>query len=214
MNKNSKAIKGIYLVIDPSMEENALIKTLEKIVLQQPCAIQIWDNFKTHDDISTLIFKIKAIFRDTNIPILINNHPDWVEEFGLGGVHFDKISREHLSIISNLKKQGKTIGVTINNDFEVIRKAIDADVDYLSFCSIFPSSMANSCEIVSFETIKNTRKITSIPIFLAGGITTENIYQLQSLEFDGIAVISGVMGAEDPAKAISSYQKLLTDLKK
>ncbi len=214
MKKQAKINSGIYLVIDPSMEENQLLESLEMAVSAKPCALQIWDNFQSNDQVSSLICKIKMICRDSEIPILMNNHPEWAELFELDGVHFDELTGEHLSSIPQLKQQGKIIGITVNNDFELIQKAIFADVDYLSFCSMFPSSTANSCDLVQFETVRKTKKQTSIPIFLAGGISTESIAKLQSLDFDGIAVVSGVMSAADPGTAISQYQQLLTDLKK
>ena len=49
MKNHSKMKTGIYLVIDPSMEENQLLASLEKAVSGKPCAIQIWDNFHSHD---------------------------------------------------------------------------------------------------------------------------------------------------------------------
>tara|TARA_R110002072_G_scaffold216077_1_gene373334 strand:+ start:293017 stop:293667 length:651 start_codon:yes stop_codon:yes gene_type:complete len=214
MKKQTKINSGIYLVIDPSMEENQLLESLEKAVSAKPCALQIWDNFQSHDQVPTLIAKIKMICSRSGIPILINNHPEWAELFGLDGVHFDELTDELLSSIPQLKQHGKIIGITVNNDLELIKKAIFADVDYLSFCSMFPSSTANSCDLVEFETVIKTRKYTSIPIFLAGGISTESIAKLQSLDFDGIAVVSGVMSAADPGNAISQYQQLLSDQKK
>lgn len=213
MKQGTKINSGIYLVIDPSIEESQLIESLEKAISAKPCALQVWDNFQSPDQVAPLICKIKAICRGTGIPILMNNHPEWVELFDLEGVHFDVLPSDHLSSFPKLKQQGKLIGVTINNDFDQIQQALIAKVDYLSFCSMFPSSTANSCDLVEFRTVQKTREITSIPIFLAGGISPEKIPQLTDLDFDGIAVVSGVMSAEDPGKAISHYQKLLNELK-
>ena len=214
MKKGAKINSGIYLVIDPSMEESQLIESLEKAISAKPCALQIWDNFQSPEKVAPLICKMKAICRGSGIPILINNHPEWTELFDLDGVHFDELPPDHYKSFPKLRQQGKLIGVTINNDFDLIQDAIQAKVDYLSFCSMFPSSTANSCDLVEFETVQKTRKLTSITIFLAGGISTQSIAQLKPLEFDGIAVVSGVMKAADPGKAISQYQKLLTELKK
>src|SRR5690606_23350338 len=175
---------------------------------------QIWDNFQSMDQIASLFCKVKKICGGTGIPILINNHPEWAEMFGLDGVLFDDLTDKDILSIPKLKEQGKIIIVTINNYFELIQNAISVDVDYLSFCSMFPSSTANSCDLVDYETVKKTRRHTSIPIFLAGGISHENIAQLHSLDFEGIAFVSGIMSATDPREAIFHYQQLLTDLKK
>ncbi|MFC5626773.1 thiamine phosphate synthase [Algoriphagus winogradskyi] len=214
MKEKAKINSGIYLVIDPSMEESTLLESLEKAISAKPCALQIWDNFPSSVQVAPLICKIKEICRGTGIPILMNNHPEWAELFDMDGIHFDELSPDHTVSFPKLKQQGKLIGVTINNDLNLIKAAIRANVDYLSFCSMFPSSTANSCDLVEFETVQKTRKLTSIPIFLAGGITTQRIEHLKPLEFDGIAVVSGVMKAADPETAISQYKQLLTDLKK
>lgn len=205
---------GIYLVVDPAIDEGELMESLEKAISAKPCAVQIWDNFHTPDQVAALICKIKAICRGTGIPILMNNHPEWAELFELDGVHFDVLPSDHIISLPKLRQLGKLIGVTINNDFDQIQHALLANVDYLSFCSMFPSSTANSCDLVEFDTVKKARELTTIPIFLAGGISPEKVAQLSDLNFDGIAVVSGVMSAADPGKAIIEYQKLLTDLKK
>lgn len=213
MNELMENFSGIYLVIDPSMEEIHLLDTLGKVVPKKPCAIQIWDNFKSSGHAHTLIPKIQKIC-EGKVPVLLNNHADWVEHYELDGIHYDEVSPKKLAEIQKLQSIGKIVGATINNDLTEIKRLIHLKMDYLSFCSIFPSSTANSCELVDFETIKKVREITAIPIFLSGGITTKNISQLQSLDFDGIAVVSGIMSAEDPEKAIFHYQELLKELLK
>lgn len=44
-----------------------------------------------------------------------------------------------------------------------------------------------------------------MPIFLAGGIKPENIKLLRKLDFDSVAVISGIMGAKNPTAAAQDY---------
>ena len=213
MKKEDKISGGLYLVIDPSKEENQLLEALASALEANPCAVQIWDNFSPTTSVPALISKIKGLCKDSKIPLLINNHPEWVELFDLDGVHFDEFSVLSEDCLRALGNQEKIVGITINNDLEIIRNSIEMGVDYLSFCSIFPSSTSNSCELVEFETIRKTRKLTDIPIFLAGGINPENISRLKSLNFDGIAAVSGVMGSEDPTAAILAYQRALSKLK-
>ena len=76
---------------------------------------------------------------------------------------------------------------------DAVKWAAEHHVDYISFCSMFPSSSAATCEIVSYESVKKAAKIFDKPLFLAGGIYPGNIKQLKDLEYDGIAVISGII---------------------
>ncbi|HLT93208.1 MAG TPA: thiamine phosphate synthase, partial [Membranihabitans sp.] len=78
-------------------------------------------------------------------------------------------------------------------------------LDYISFCSLFPSSTADRCEIVRFDTIQNARKMTDIPLFLAGGITPEKMELLQDLDYWGIAVVSGIMLAQNPREELRKF---------
>lgn len=214
MKNKIKISAGLYLVIDPSREEKELLGALSKALEAKPCALQIWDNFQSNADVPALLYKIKLICNTANVPLLINNHPEWVEHFDLDGVHLDDLAQLSEDLLDSFSVQNKIVGITANNDLTMIRKAIEAGVDYLSFCSMFPSETNTSCELVNFETVRKTREITAIPIFLAGGISLKNIKKLQNLQFDGIAVVSGVMSAADPAAAIKDYQRSLSTRKK
>jgi len=94
-----------------------------------------------------------------------------------------------------------------------VRWAAKHDIDYISFCSMFPSSNVGNCEIIAYETVKEASLIFDKPLFLAGGIYPENIKQLDELKFDGIAVISGIMNSEHPDQAIDEYHKNLKSTK-
>ncbi|MBK6263916.1 thiamine phosphate synthase [Marivirga sp. S37H4] len=200
---------GVYLVIDPSMEEGLLLKKLKAVLPEEIAAVQIWDNFHKGQNIQDLIEKICAICYLHNIPVLINNQWELLLNTSLDGVHFDVIPENYNEIKQTIKREFIS-GVTINNDLTVVKLAEMYQMDYLSFCSVFPSVTSNSCELVSFDTIKATRKLTSMPVFLAGGIRPDNIHQLKDLPFEGVAVVSGIMSSTDPAGAVKNY---ITQLK-
>jgi thiamine-phosphate pyrophosphorylase len=102
-------------------------------------------------------------------------------------------------------------GLTCNNDLTFVDWASKNKLDYISFCSIFPSSTVNSCELVSFNTINQAAKRYSLPIFLAGGIKPENLDKLKELDYAGIAVISGIMSSDRPDESIKKYREKLNN---
>ena len=208
MGKKRKVESGVYLVIDPSLEEDILLQKLQLVLQEKIAAAQLWDNFLPHKDHLPLIQKITALCHEKNVPVLINNQWEWLQTTALDGVHFDAPPEDLEQIKTSLNRDFIT-GLTCNNDLALVRWANDQRLDYISFCSIFPSSTSTSCELVDFETIKEAKRITAMPIFLAGGIKPDNMPELQELPFDGVAVVSGIMSAEKPGVAITKYLKQL-----
>lgn len=199
---------GLYLIIDPSMNEAVLLNKLDRCLHESLAAVQIWDNFKDTQDITDLIRKICDLCHAKNVPVLINNQWDLLNRTDLDGVHFDIIPENYKEIKAGLNKSFIS-GLTCNNDLSWVEWANSNNLDYISFCSVFPSQTANSCEIVQFNTIQKASKHYDVPIYLAGGITADNLGQLKGLNFKGIAVVSGVMGATNPEESINNYLKKL-----
>ncbi|RZJ48060.1 MAG: thiamine phosphate synthase [Chryseobacterium sp.] len=196
----------IYLIIDPSMDENLLFSTLNLIIKEKLAAIQIWDNFKEDQNIEELLLKIHEKTSLHKIPLIINNRWELLKKFPLEGIHFDK-APENFDQIKKEINRNFLVGITCNNALTTIEYAEEHQFNYISFCSMFPSKTANSCELVNFETVQKAKNIFSGKIFLAGGIDLNNIENLSELNYDGIAVVSGIMSAENPSATIKKYHQ-------
>jgi len=197
---------GIYLIIDPPMEQEILFAKLNLIVKEEIAAIQVWDNFKEDQNIEELLLKIDEKASPNNIPIIINNRWELLKQSPLDGIHFDEIP-ENFNDIKKEINRDFMVGITCNNELSTIEFAEKNQFDYISFCSMFPSQTANSCELVDFETVQKAKNIFSGKIFLAGGIDLSNIENLSQLNYDGIAVVSGIMSAENPSETIKKYHQ-------
>ncbi len=213
MEIKSQINPGVYLVVDPSLDKTILLHKLSSILQEQIVAVQLWDNFLPRENNFKLIQSIIAICHEKNVPVLINNKWEWINEIDLDGVHFDSIPGNFEHIKKTINKAFIT-GLTCNNDLSLLHWANKNKIDYISFCSIFPSTTSNSCELVRFENIRKAKALTTMPIFLAGGINPDNIAKLNELSFDGIAVISGIMSSDKPNESIREYLKQLSINKK
>lgn len=204
--KKQTVQSGIYLIIDPSMDEEILFSRLNLIVKEKISAIQIWDNFKENQNIEELLLKIHEITSSNNIPLIINNRWEYLNQIPFDGIHFDEIPENFIQIKKEINCDF-IAGITCNNEISTIEYAEENQFDYISFCSMFPSKTANSCELVNFDTVQKAKSIFSGKIFLAGGIGLNNIKNLNELNYDGIAVVSGIMSAENPSETIKEYQQ-------
>lgn len=204
---------GIYLVLDPSMNKTELLEKLKKALDGGVDAVQIWNHwpqdFSRSEEIE-LIEEITEVAKHFKVPVLINNDWKLLKETDLDGVHFDEIPKDIEQIKDEINREFIS-GITCSNDLEIIQWADENDFDYVSFCSMFPSSSVDSCEIVRPETVQKAREITDLPIFVSGGITLENLSELKDLDFQGIAVISGILSSESPQKSTAEYREKLKE---
>ena len=210
MIKKYKITGGIYLVIDPSMPLQELLQKLKEVLKEGICAVQIWDNRKKALNKEKTIVAICKLCHKYEVPVLINNDWELLNTMPLDGIHFDNIPKKYNQFKYTLK-DNCIVGITCNNDLVITEWANENELNYISFCSIFPSSTRNSCDLVSFDTIRQARKITALPIFLAGGIRPDNLYKLQELDFDGVALISGIMSADQPAQSTKEYLQFMNE---
>ncbi len=198
---------GIYIVIDPSMEKPVLYDKLDTVLREKIVALQIWDNFAYEDDVSVLISELCRRCHDKGVPVLINNRWQYLKDTPLDGVHFDAVPESYKQIQAEVDRPF-LCGITCTNDMQPVMWAKNNEVDYISFCAMFPSSTAGSCELVSHDSVRRAAAIYDGPIFLAGGIKPDNIGELRHLPHTGIAVISGVMSSDAPDQSIREYIKV------
>jgi len=124
------------------------------------------------------------------------------------GVHFDEF---HTSANDARKMIGPdaVVGYTCGNNRDMVRKAESLGADYISFCAVFPSPSADSCEIVPLESIRQAKQIISTAVFASGGITLENAHLVMEAGADGLAIASSILSAEDPeTKALAFRQTI------
>lgn len=203
-----KIRNGVYLVIDPAQERQVLLSKLKEIIQAGLAAVQVWDNFKQDENPIGFLNEVIGICHSGDIPVLINNRIELLNHTALDGVHFDLIP-ENIQYLKNKVGREVIYGITCTNDLSIVKWANDNGMDYISFCSMFSSRTANSCELVSFNSVKTSRQLTDLPIFLAGGIDPEKVKVLSDLSFSGIAVVSGIMNSSFPAEALNKYQQEL-----
>lgn len=195
--------KGVYIVINSAEDRDKIIKQIIKIKNENIAAIQIWDNPKLKVIESDLLRFIVSTFKN-KVPVLINNKWKLLKDYNLDGIHFDKLPNNLDEIEKELEK-GFIKGITLGNDLSLIHKIKNHAFDYLSFCSMFPSSTVSNCTIVSKEIVKRCSELIDIPIFLSGGISLENVSKLNELNIHGIALVTGIMHATDPKAVLYKY---------
>jgi len=216
-NQKRELPAGIYLVIDPSLERSELLKKLKQALEGGIDLLQIWNHWPdgfTHQEKLGLIDEICRLASGYATPVLINEAWELLQESPLDGIHFDDTpSAGIVQQIRSGSDQELLIGITCTNNLDQVQNAASDGFDYISFCAMFPSASAGDCEIVTPDTVRSARQLTTLPLFASGGITPCNLPQLTALDLDGVAIISGIMSADSPEAAVRQYRSTLNQLK-
>lgn len=205
---------GLYLVLDPSMNRNLLLSRLQEALNAGVQVLQIWNNWPPAFDRNQkkeFIRAVTGMAERYSVPVLINEEWVLVPGSDLAGVHLDNIP-EDFSQLRQALPPDAIVGITCGNDLSIVEWAERQQLDYISFCAMFPSSSVDGCEIVAPETVQRARSITGMPLFVSGGIRPENIRLLRDLDISGVAIISGIMNQEVPQEAVTNYTQALKEI--
>ncbi len=214
--KENRIIGGLYLVLDPSIPQDVLLRKLKSALSGGVNVLQIWNHWPEHfhaEDKHKLIEAVLSLADIYEVPVLINDAWELLLHTALDGVHFDKIPENFTAITTAIKRPFIT-GITCGNSLDKISWAETNEMVYISFCAMFPSASAGACEIVDFKSLTEARRISQMPFFVSGGITIDNIHQLKKLSIDGIAVISGILSVDDPESAAKEYHQHLKKIRR
>ncbi|MGI0079266.1 MAG: thiamine phosphate synthase [Nitrososphaerales archaeon] len=188
---------GVYLVVDPSYGEKRVLSVAEGSMEGGLDVLQLWASWKDNKSAEELGRKLARLAERYSVPFVVNNDLGVALKIGADGVHIDGKEPSPMEIRDAMGKHS-IVGATCSTSMEKVLWSRDADVDYISFCSMYPSSSVSECDIVPMRMVSEARKILSMPIFASGGINLLNAHEVLEAGADGVAVISTIMGSKDP----------------
>lgn len=199
---------GLYLVVDPAGGIDAVLPKVEAALAGGVAVVQIWNHWAPSQDAIGFVEAVLETGRARGVPVLVHESPELLIAAGADGIHYDTPSRTPADV---RRAAGRDVlyGVTCGNELEPVRRAAHDGADYVSFCSMFPSPSAGDCELVSLETVTAARSLTHMTLFASGGITPDNAASVIAAGADGIAVVSGLLGADHPAAAAHAYTRAI-----
>lgn len=143
--------------------------------------------------------EILELCRGKGIPFVINDNVELAVRIGADGVHVGQSDME-AGHVRELIGPDRILGVSAETVEAAIR-AEKAGADYLGVGAVFPTGSKDDAADVSLETLKAITEAVSIPVIAIGGITYENVSELENTGIVGIAVISAIFGQKDIEEA-------------
>jgi thiamine-phosphate diphosphorylase len=105
------------------------------------------------------------------------------------------------------------LGVSTHS-VEQARRAQADGADYVAVGAMFPTQTKPDFELVGPALVRAVRAEIRIPLVGIGGITPQNAGEVIRAGADGVAVISAVCAAPDPAAVTRDFLRVIDDVRK
>ena len=148
--------------------------------------------------------QIKALCRKYHVPFVINDSVEIALATDADGVHVGQEDMEAKHVREKLGAD-KIMGVTAKTVEQAIR-AHECGADYLGVGAVFPSPTKKNAIGITHEQLREICAAITIPVVAIGGITSQNIMQLNNTGIEGVAVISGIFAQDDITAAAAELR--------
>lgn len=147
-----------------------------------------------------LSLALSAKLGKVHVPLIINDRPDLVLAGKASGVHLGQDDLP-LSYARGLLGNLHLIGVSVTTIDEA-RQAWHGGADYVGAGPVFATpTKPDAAQAIGLDALKKIREAVKIPVLAIGGIDAANAASVVETGVDGLAVVSAIMSAADPASA-------------
>ncbi|MGE4215262.1 MAG: thiamine phosphate synthase [Anaerotignaceae bacterium] len=206
MNKDDLKV---YLVTDNNaLNGRDFFEVVEQALKGGVTIVQLREKMLETPDFLKKANRLKQLTQKYNVPLIINDRMDIAFDSKADGLHVgqkDIAVRDGRRIMR--KDYSKILGVTANT-VALSQEAEKMGADYLGVGAVFGTTTKADAKPLTIQALKEIVESVSIPVVAIGGITVENAHLLKGIGLAGVAVSSGIMGAEDVFVAAQSLRKL------
>jgi thiamine-phosphate pyrophosphorylase len=138
--------------------------------------------------------------------LIVNDRPDVARIAEADGVH---VGQDDLAPADARRILGPAAIVGVSTH-DLTQAAAAADVDYVAVGPVFATASKERPDpVVGLALVRTARAALRGPLVAIGGITADNAREVADAGADGLAVISALLRAPDPAGAFRHLQSLL-----
>ena len=186
-----KIKKFIYLISPNKIKSKKFLEDLNLIFKTKKISFfQLRLKMENTKKIINIGKKIKKICKKNHVKLIINDSPILAKKINADGCHIGQSDSTVFRASKILNK--KIIGVTCHNSKKLIKKAIKDKADYIALGSFYSSKTKKIKFKADVKLLKDTKKMTKIPIVAIGGIKFNNYKKLLLNKANFLAISSYV----------------------
>ena len=198
---------NLYFVTDRKQTANRPLADVVQAALDGGVrAVQLREKDLEGRELYALAERLRALTRRYQARLLVNDRLDVALAVEADGVHLGQNSFA-VEDARRLLGAEKLIGVSTHSQHEI---AAAQEADFLVFGPVYytPSKAAYG-EPQGLDRLRAAVAHSAVPVFAIGGIKTERVAEVLETGAHGIAMISAISAATDPAQAAQALLQQL-----
>ncbi len=195
-------IPRLHVITDEAVQDRYSHQQLARLVLAGGAdGVQFREKRSwTTQRLLAVAQEIAAACAGFNAVAIIDDRADVALGVGAGGLH---LGRDDLDVATARRMLGPAvmIGGTANS-YDEAMAVVATDVDYLGVGPVYGTrSKANPAPVMGLDELSRIARNAPKPVIAIGGITAKRITETLQTGVHGVAVLSEIVAAEDPASA-------------
>ncbi|EMA19685.1 MULTISPECIES: thiamine phosphate synthase [Haloarcula] len=199
----------VYLVTQASLSAD---RTTDEIVAEAidggVGVVQLREKDRTARERYELGLELRELTREAGVTFVVNDRVDIAQALDADGVHLGDDDLP-VPVARELLGDDALIGRSVST-VEDAREAAAAGADYLGVGAVFATGSKDDIDddeyAVGTDRVAAIAEAVDIPFVGIGGITAENAAEVVEAGADGVAVITAITRADDPAAAAEALQ--------
>ncbi|MBD3286734.1 thiamine phosphate synthase [candidate division WOR-3 bacterium] len=194
----------LYAITDEAIVPNEELFDKVRVVLDAGVRlIQLRFKKTPHAERLELSRRIRELTRDFGAVLIMDDSPELARSIQADGVHLG-IHDPRVGLSRRVLGSSAVIGITCYDRPERVAMWGEPVISYLGLSSPYPSPTKPKV-MPSLDEFKELIKHARVPVYAIGGITPERVGEMMHAGCYGVAAISAIFAARDPAEAVSGF---------
>ncbi|GKS81660.1 thiamine-phosphate synthase 2 [Ligilactobacillus pabuli] len=200
-----KKLGPLYLITDhTNLTDDQFLAVIDTACQAGVDMVQLREKEGSSRELLDWANRVKEITDKYDLTLLIDDRIDIAQASGAAGVHLGQ-SDIPVKIARQILGPDAIIGATAKT-LDQAAVAASEGADYLGCGAIFPTTTHVKTVQTSVATFKAICDSVTIPVYTIGGMRPERVNAVANTGAAGVAVVSNVMQATDPAAQVQQFK--------
>jgi thiamine-phosphate pyrophosphorylase len=205
---------SLYLVTDRELSRGrTTLEIVEAAVSGGVTCVQLREKTATTHRFIREALTIRDHLRAVNVPLIINDRLDVALAVGADGIHLGRNDMP-LAMARSVVDNRMIIGISVESVADALA-AEKGGADYLGISPIFATPTKTDTALpLGVAGLRAIRQAVGLPLVAIGGLNAGNAADIIRKGADGVAVVSAIVGADDPERAARRLKNVIAEARK